>query len=158
MTGPAVVGGDALAARLEAMPGKLASALRQEAARLGDDLRAAVARNLSGAVLQQRTGRLAGSIDVAVRQSGAAVSATLGTDVPYAAIHEYGGVIPAHEILPRSARALAFPWQGREGFFKRVELPPVQMPERSFLRAALAEMKPEIRAAMAAAVNRAVTA
>lgn len=151
-------GGDALAARLEAMPGKLVSALRQEAARLGDDLRAAVARNLSGGVLQQRTGRLAGSIDVAVRQSGAAVSATLGTDVPYAAIHEYGGVIPAHEILPRSARALAFPWQGRERFFKRVELPPVQMPERSFLRSALAEMEPEIRAAMAAAVNRAVTA
>jgi len=156
--GATIEGLDALAGRLEAMPGKLAAALGEEAARLGEELRAAVERNLSGGVLQQRTGRLAASIDASVERSGAAVLATVGTDVPYAAIHEYGGVIPAHEILPKSARALAFPWQGRERFFKRIELPPVQMPERSFLRSALVEMAPEIRAAMAAAVNRAVTA
>jgi phage gpG-like protein len=156
--GATIEGGDTLATRLEAMPDKLAVALREEAGRLGDELRATVVRNLSGGVLQQRTGRLAGSIDVSVEQNGAAVSAKLGTDVPYAAIHEYGGMIPAREILPQSARALAFPWQGRVRFFKRVELPPVQMPERSFLRSALAEMEPEIRSAMAAAVSRAVTA
>jgi phage gpG-like protein len=156
--GTTIEGLDALVGRFEALPGKLTVALGAEAARLGDALRAAVERNLSGGVLEQRTGRLAGSIDVSVEQSGAAVSATVGTHVPYAAIHEYGGVIPAHEILPRSARALAFPWQGRERFFKRVEVPAVQMPERSFLRAALAEMAPEIRAAMAAAASRAVTA
>lgn len=153
-----IEGLEALAGRLEAMPEKLAAALGEEAARLGEELRGAVERNLSGGVLQQRSGRLAGSIDVSVERSGAAVSATVGSDAPYAAIHEYGGVIPAHEILPRSARALAFPWQGRERFFKRVELPAVQMPERSFLRSALAEMAPEIRAALAAAVSRAVTA
>lgn len=156
--GATIEGLEALAGRLEAMPATLAAALGEEAAWLGDELRAAVERNLSGGVLQQRSGRLAGSIDVSVERSGGAVSATVGTDVPYAGIHEYGGVIPAHEILPRSARALAFPWQGRERFFKRVELPAVQMPERSFLRSALAEMAPEIGAAMAAAVSRAVTA
>jgi HK97 gp10 family phage protein len=156
--GGTIEGLDALAARLEAMPGKLTAALGEEAARLGDELRAAVERNLSGGVLQQKTGRLAGSIEMSVQRNGAAVSATVGTDVPYAAIHEYGGMIPAHEILPQSARVLAFPWQGRERFFKRVELPAVQMPERSFLRSALAEMEPEIRAAMAAAASRAVAA
>ena len=61
----------------------------------------AVERNLSGAVLQQRSGRLAGSIAVSIDRSGAAVGATVGTDVPYAAIHEYGGTIPARQILPR---------------------------------------------------------
>ncbi|HEY1794915.1 MAG TPA: HK97-gp10 family putative phage morphogenesis protein [Stellaceae bacterium] len=152
-----IEGLEALVGRLEAMPGKLTAALGDEAARLGEALRAAVERNLSGAVLQQRSGRLASSIDVSIERTGSAVSATVGSDVPYAAIHEYGGVIPAHEILPKSARALAFPWQGRERFFKRVELPAVQMPERSFMRSALAEMAPEIRAAMAAAANRAVT-
>jgi HK97 gp10 family phage protein len=156
--GATIEGLEVLAARLEAMSGKLAAALGQEAARLGDELRAAVERNLGGGVLQQRSGRLAASIDVSVQRDGAAVSATVGSDVPYAAIHEYGGMIPAREILPQSARALAFPWQGRPRFFKRVELPPVQMPERSFLRSALAEMAPEIRAALAAAVSRAVTA
>lgn len=156
--GATIEGLDALAARLEAIPGKLAAALGEEAARLGQELRATVERNVGGGVLQQRTGRLAASIDVSVERSGAGVSATVGTDVPYAAIHEYGGVIPAHEILPQSARALAFPWQGRERFFKRVDIPAVQMPERSFLRSALTEMAPEIRAAMAAAASRAVTA
>jgi phage gpG-like protein len=156
--GATIEGLEALAARLEEMPGKLAAALGEEAARLGDELRAAVERNLSGGVLQQRSGRLAGSIDVAVQRDGAAVSATVGSDVPYAAIHEYGGMIPAREVLPQSARALAFPWQGRARFFKRVELPPVQMPERSFLRSALAAMAPEIRAALAAVVSRAVAA
>ncbi|HEX3885265.1 MAG TPA: HK97 gp10 family phage protein [Stellaceae bacterium] len=152
------MGADALAARLETMPGRLASALAQEASRLGDELRAAVERNLSGGVLQQRSGRLAASIDVAVEQNGGAVSTTLGSDVPYAAIHEYGGVIPAHQILPKSARALAFPWQGGERFARRVEMPPVRMPERSFLRSALTEMEPQIRAAMADAASRAVSA
>lgn len=156
--GATIEGLDAVAERLDALPGKLTAALAVEAARLGQELRTAVERNLGGGVLQQRSGRLAASIDVSVERRGAAVSAAVGTDVPYAAIHEYGGVIPAREILPRSARALAFPWQGRGRFFKRIELPAVQMPERSFLRSALAQMAPDIRAALAAAVSRAVTA
>lgn len=154
----ALAGGDALMGRLGAMPARLGAELAREASRLGDELRTAVERNLSGGVLQQRSGRLAASIDLSVEQSGGAVSATLGSDVPYAAIHEYGGVIPAHQILPKSARVLAFPWQGREGVFRRVEMPAVQMPERSFLRSAFAEMEPEIRAAMADAASRAVSA
>jgi phage gpG-like protein len=146
-----VVGADALAARLAAMPRILAANLAQAVERLSRALREDVERNLSGAVLQQRSGQLASSIEVAVEQSGVSVTATLGTDVPYAAIHEYGGLIPARELLPRSARALAFPWQGRQRFFKRVSLPAVEMPERSFLRSALEEAEPEIRAALTAA-------
>jgi len=147
-----VIGGAALAARLDAMPRAIAANLAREATRLGDALRARVERNLSGAVLQRRSGRLAGSIDVSVEANGGAVGVTLGSDVPYAAIHEYGGLIPARTELPKSARALAFPWQGRVRFFRRVEVPPVQMPERSFLRSALAEMAPDIRAGLAGAV------
>lgn len=146
-----MIGGEALATRLDAMPSALAANLAQAIERLSKALRENVERNLSGAVLQQRSGRLAGSIEVAVEQSGTSVAATLGTDVPYAAIHEYGGLIPARELLPRSARALAFPWQGQQRFFKRVSLPAVQMPERSFLRSALDAATPEIRAALTAA-------
>lgn len=153
-----MTGGNVLAARLDAMPRALAAGLAQEAGRLSEELRAAVEHNLSGAVLQQRSGRLAGSIALAVAQSGGAVTATIDSDAPYAAIHEYGGTIPAREILPRNARALAFPWRGRARFFKRVGLPPVRMPERSFMRSALAEMAPEIRGALEAAMLRAVSA
>ncbi|HVH81897.1 MAG TPA: phage virion morphogenesis protein [Stellaceae bacterium] len=146
---------DALAGRVGALPQTIAARLAQEVERFGGVLRDRVERNLSGQVLQQRSGRLAGSIAVAVERAGPGVTAKVSSDSPYAAIHEYGGVIPARTVLPQSARALAFPWRGRQRFFKRVQLPAVTMPERSFMRSALAETMPEIEAAIAAAVPEA---
>jgi phage gpG-like protein len=151
-----VTGLDALTDRLGALPETLSQRLAQEIDRLGGVLRDRVERNLSGAVLQQRSGRLAGSIAVDVARSGLGATATVSSDAPYAAIHEYGGTIPAHTILPRSARALAFPWRGQQRFFKRVTLPAVTMPERSFMRATLDETMPEIHAALEQAAFEAV--
>lgn len=156
MTTVSVTGLDPLTARLAALPQALGARLAQEMERLGGVLRDRVERNLSGEVLQRRSGRLAGSIAVSVERAGAGATASVGSDVSYAAIHEYGGTIPARTILPQSARALAFPWRGQQRFFKRVTLPAVTLPERSFLRAALAETEPEIRAALAAAAFQAV--
>lgn len=144
--------------RLAGLPQTLADRLAAELARLGGVLRERVERKLSGEVLQQRSGRLAGSITVAVERSGLSASATVSSDAPYAAIHEFGGTIPVRTILPQSARALAFPWRGQQLFFKRVSLPAVTMPERSFMRSALAETEPEIRAALDAALAEAVQA
>jgi phage gpG-like protein len=149
---------DAATDRLAVLPQTVAARLAQEVERLGGVLRDRVERNLSGAVLQQRSGRLAGSIAVDIERSGLAANATVSSDAPYAAIHEYGGVIPAHTILPQSARVLAFPWRGRQRFFKRVQLPAVTMPERSFMRSALDETAPEIRAALEAAAAEAMQA
>jgi phage gpG-like protein len=151
MIAASTTGLDALTSRLGALPQTLAERLAQEIDRLGGVLRDRVERNLSGDVLQQRSGRLAGSIAVDVERSGLAVSATVSSDAPYAAIHEYGGTIPAHTILPQNARALAFPWRGQQRYFKRVSLPAVTMPERSFMRSALDETAPEIQAAIQAA-------
>ena len=148
----------ALTDRLGALPQTLAQRLAQEVERLGGVLRDRVERKLSGEVLQQRSGRLAGSIAVAIERNGLAIGATVSSDAPYAAIHEYGGVIPAREILPQSARALAFPWRGQQRFLKRVQLPAVTMPERSFMRSALEETAPDIRAALARAAFEAVQA
>jgi phage gpG-like protein len=152
----AIDGLDALTDRLGALPQSLSERLAQEVERLGGVLRDRVERNLSGAVLQQRSGRLAGSIAVDVARSGLGASGTVSSDAPYAAIHEYGGTIPAHTILPQNARALAFPWRGQQRFFKRVTLPTVMMPERSFMRSALAETAPEILASLAEAAFEAV--
>jgi phage gpG-like protein len=149
---------DAELGRLAALPQSLAARLAEEVARLGDVLRDRVERNLSGEVLQQRSGRLAASIAVDVARSGLAATATVSSDSPYAAIHEYGGVTPARTILPQKARALAFPWRGQQRFFKRVQLPAVTMPERSFMRAALDETASELQAAIEAAANEALNA
>jgi len=148
---------DAEVARLGALPRSLAARLEQEVGRLGDLLRDRVERNLSGQVLQRRSGRLAASIAVDVKRAGAAITASVTSDSPYAAIHEYGGTIPAHQILPVNARALAFPWRGQQRFFKRVSLPAVTMPERSFMRRALDDTAPDIRAAIEDATREAMT-
>ncbi|MBV9861890.1 MAG: phage virion morphogenesis protein [Alphaproteobacteria bacterium] len=152
----ALTGADALQERLAALPSAAARRLAQTIESLGLALREDVQRKLSGAVLQQRSGRLAASITARFATVGGAAEAAIGTDVVYAAIHEYGGRLPAREVMPQGARALAFPWKGKQRFFKRVEIPAVTMPERSFLRAALDEMAPEIREAVAAAVREAV--
>ena len=151
-----VTGLDALTDRLGALPDTLFQRLSQEIERLGGVLHDRVERNLSGAVLRQRSGRLAGSIAVDVTRAGLGATATVSSDAPYAAIHEYGGTIPAHTILPLNARVLAFPWRGQRRFFERVTLPAVTMPERSFMRSALDETMPEIRAAIEAASFEAV--
>lgn len=158
MISASVDGLTALTGRLGTLPQTLAQRLGEEVERLGGMLRDRVERNLSGRVLKQRSGRLAGSIAVDVERNGLAIGATVSSASPYAAIHEYGGVIPARTILPQSARALAFPWRGQQRFFKRVQLPAVTMPERSFMRSALAQTAPDIRAALAQAALEAMQA
>lgn len=138
------------------LPEALAERLSREIERLGGVLRERIERKLSGEVLQRRSGRLLGSLTVTAERVGLGASVTVGSDAAYAAIHEYGGTLPARAVLPQSARALAFPWRGQQRFFKRVQLPAVTMPERSFMRSALAEMLPEIRAAIEAAAAEAL--
>lgn len=158
MIAASVDGLDALGRRLGELPQTLAARLAQEVERLGAVLRDRVERNVAGAVLRPRSGRLAASIAVEVERNGAVIDATVSSDAPYAAIHEYGGTIPAREILPHSARVLAFPWRGQQRFFKRVQLPPVTIPKRSFMRSALDETEPAIRAAIERAAYEAIRA
>ena len=61
-------------------------------------------------------------------------SLTVGTNVKYAAIHQLGGTIPAHTILPKRAKALRwFNGSGNVRFAKKVEIPTITMPKRPFL-------------------------
>ncbi len=74
-------------------------------------------------------------------------------DVKYAAIQEYGGKTSAHEILPVKAQALAFVVGGAQLFARRVEHPGSLIPERSYLRSSLDDMRDEILAALADAAT-----
>jgi len=109
-------------------------------------------------VLNVRTGVLRSSVNTSVDESSTSVSATIGTNIKYAKIHEYGGVIHVPEIKPKSARALAFEVGGQTIFAMSARAHDVRMPERSFLRAALEDMRPtivtEIKAAVGEAVHR----
>jgi phage gpG-like protein len=103
-----------------------------------------------------RTGTLRSSINTRIDQGGGAVTATVGTNVAYARIHEYGGTTSAHRIMPKKARVLAFSIGGQTIFRRWVNHPGSRIPERSFLRSALAEMRPEIEAGLEQAVAQAV--
>jgi hypothetical protein len=46
-------------------------------------------------------------------------------DVKYAAIQEFGGAFPPHEIVPSKAKALAFVLGGKQVFAAQVTLPAV---------------------------------
>src|SRR4051812_49353550 len=78
---------------------RVAKTVRQ----LGLMLLTRVKQKLSDDVLHVRTGRLRRSINMKFEDNGFSVTATVGTNVVYARIHEMGGKTPAHVIEARNA-------------------------------------------------------
>jgi phage gpG-like protein len=156
MLSASIDGADALRARLDAYPAALANALAAKAQELAVALADKVRyEKLAGEVLNSRSGVLAASVAAEVSGDSDGVMATIGSfgDVKYAAIQEFGGRTAAHEILPDKAAVLAFVANGAMHFARRVEHPGSLMPERSYLRASLDEMRDEIVAALAATAS-----
>ena len=133
-------------ASLAAMPERVRAAMSAKANALAAALLAKVQQQLTGGVLNAKTGALARSIVASVEESATGVAVRIGTsgDIKYAAIHEFGGIIPPHDIAPDKAKALAFVTGGKQVFAARVGLPAITMPERSYLRSSLAAMADEI--------------
>src|SRR5689334_15999110 len=138
---------DSCSAALAAMPERIRSALLTKANGLAAALQARVQQKLAGEVLQSRTGTLAASIVTSIDDApqNIAVRLAVAGDVKYAAIHEFGGTIPPHQIVPDKAKALAFVIGGKQVFAARVQMPSVTMPERSYMRFSLDEMTDAIR-------------
>ena len=135
-------GQQALAERLGVLPDRLRAALAEKVDALAQNLFSQVVSvNLSGGVLNARSGALRDSIQVALSQQDNRIDAEIFSngDAPYAAIQEFGGKTAAHEILPDNARVLAFVANGKQLFARRVQHPGSQIPERSYLRSALDE-------------------
>ncbi len=149
---------DGASAALADMPERVRDALSAKANALAAELEAKVQQKLAGSVLNTRTGALAGSIVASIEESSATISVRIATsgDIKYAAIHEFGGMIPPHQIVPDKAKALAFLVGGKQVFAARVNLPALTMPERSYLRASLAEMAGQIAEELTATVTDAM--
>ena len=131
------------------MDADIGEAVRAKMAALQDDLLAKVEANLSGDVLQTRSGALKASISAALTADASRASVTVGSaGVPYAAIQEYGGRTPPHDIVPVKSRALAF----AGGFAARVHHPGSTIPARSYLGAALDALHDDITSGLKAAV------
>lgn len=142
-------GEDKAIAAIEGKREELAVALSRTIVRQSIELQAHIKRDkLSGQVLRRRTGRLSRSIQyhAPVQREGVVIAdvSAGGTNVRYARIHEFGG-----DIYPVRAKMLRFKIDGRWVFSRHV-----RMPERSYMRTALAERRPEIVTAVRETARR----
>jgi len=152
-----IVGDDAVIARLDAIPGSVAAAVRRAVEGQAIALtRYVKGSKLSGQVLRNRSGHLRASISYALMIADQGLTAQVGTNVAYAAIHEYGGQTRAHVIEAKKAKALAFQMGGETIIRKLVHHPGSKMPERSFLRSSLRESRDRIIAAIERAVAQGI--
>lgn len=152
-----LVGKEQYVARMTAMPGRIHNELLGEITNLSSDLETYIKDDkLLGQVLNQRSGRLRSSIHSDVTDAATLITGRVfsAAPMPYAAIHEYGGIIPAHTIYPVKAAALRFIMGGQTVFAMKANIPDIDMPERSFMRSALSDMAGQITMRLKEAVAR----
>jgi phage gpG-like protein len=148
-----VTGGDTVPKALRDAALGVDSAVERAVLRLALKMTGLVKTKLSGEVLKVRTGRLRRSIHYTIAKGDNRTEATIGTNVSYGKTHELGLTLPPHIVEARRAKALAFGVGGRMVFAKRVHIPAVKMPQRSFLESSLRQMTPEIRDTLLAEVG-----
>jgi len=129
----------------------LAAAVEARAKRVTErfclDLSARVkARKLTGQVLNVQTGRLRRSIHHEVRSDRTRVTGTVGTNVEYARIHEFGGI--AERAEHNRLVAMAFGKPLKAPVWQTVRAHQARFPTRSFLRSTLGEMQGQYFAAL----------
>lgn len=141
------IGGDVLAAVLRSYGDKVQTAIVQSVGRSALRLQREVMQNrLSGQVLNVRTGNLRRSIHQQVTSSGSAVIGEVNTNVRYGKAHEYGfaGTVNVKASLRQVRQAFGRPLKSPRYVQVRAHSRNVRLPERSFLRSALRDMKPMI--------------
>lgn len=145
-------------ANLSATVDQINEAVRQSIVRSTLKLLVKVKREkLSGQVLNVRTGRLRRSITQKVIDLSNGVTGIVGTNVEYAAAHEYGFkgdvTVKAHLRMIK----MAF---GKSISPKQVSIKThtrkVDLPEKSFLRSALEEMRKEIKQDLEVSIQRGI--
>jgi hypothetical protein len=175
-----ITGTNRLVARLEALSNdahaRVADAMLNETIALQDEILSRMAELFANA-----GGKMRDALDSNVSDNGQQITGTVSAaGLPYLAIQEFGGVTRPHEIFPVNAQALAFLWNGvpvavkqyqsgkayfKQGgdtggmfFAKHVSHPGSHMPERSYMRAALARRRSAIIASIFAAASGAADA
>ena len=112
---------------------------------------------LSGQVLHVRTGTLRRSINREVTNDSAGVYATVGTNVAYGHIHEYGftGTVNVRAHTRRSRAQMQMKKSGVKPVGEvlvRAHTMDMVMPKRSFLRSTLSDFRPRIQKDLSEAV------
>lgn len=142
-----IVGLYALLGKLEKAKQAIDRELNGALLRAGMVIAGQAQKNVTGGgssrtMLNVRTGRLRSSIS-AVRVANYRVK--VGTNVVYAAIHEYGGTSKPHLIRPRNKKALSWQGEGGEIFTRRsVNHPGSVIPARPYMRPAFESKRADV--------------
>ena len=155
---------ETLLARLAGTSDRLQAGMRRTVERLSIIVQGGVKEGkLTGQVLHARTGTLRRSINRVVTEDASGVFATVGTNVVYAAAHEYGfdGIVNVRAHTRRAREQMALRGKKRpsksEGTINVREFTRhMVMPERTFLRSELRERTPEIRESLRTAALEAI--
>jgi len=152
----ATLNADAVLDRLAAMPGKADGALRGAATDLMGRLRDRVDENLSGGVLNARSGALRASLAAGLDQAGG-LAARVTAAAPYAAFQEYGfsGGESVRAHLRLYTQAFGRPIRPVEAQVRPYSRQ-VDYPAHSYLRSALADLSADIRDGIEAAIAEAL--
>ena len=137
------VGDTEIVRKLDKLPSRLAEELKTGIGRLVLKLaRNVQLQKLSGQVLNVRTGRLIRSIGSVVEQTGDSVAGIVSTPVKYARPHEEGfhGTVSVREHVRQIKQAFGRPIAPMQVTVRAHEMK-MNLPERSFLRSALADMQ-----------------
>jgi len=92
-----------------------------------------------------KTGQLRSSIRFNLTEIFNSFVVSVGTDVPYARIHEEGGMTAPHIILPKKKKVLAWPGPSGMIFAKKVNHPGSNIKARPFLRPSFEKHLPELK-------------
>ena len=87
--------------------------------------------------------------------AGTDVYSSIGSNIKYAAIHEFGGRTAPHVIKAKPGKTLAFSIGGKQVFAKSVKHPGSQMPARRYVSGVVEERAPRYTAAIGAAIEKA---
>jgi phage gpG-like protein len=154
-----LIGAERVVAFLELLPQKAMAAIKADVSRLAITLlRKVKEEKLSGQVLKNQTGTLRRSINQRVEASAQEVVGFVGTNLSYAAAHEFGFNGPvnvkAHLRMVKKVfgKAVKNPQEHRVRTFTRQ----MHLPEKSFLRSAMAEMASEITESLTTTINKVV--
>lgn len=150
-----LIGDDRVTARLGRLGRDLSAANERAITALTIELlRKVKADKLSGQVLNVKTGRLRRSITQRITGGGTSkVEGVVGTIVKYGATHEFGGPVTVKQHLRMQKLAWGKPMNPPREVTVRAHT--VNLPERSFLRSALADMQPRIRERLQAEIEKA---
>jgi len=149
---------DRIKVKLDELPDEIRTDLKATTRTLAEELKSVAQALASGPLVKTITGKYAASFRVGVRSSKSSVTGRVHSKAPQAAILEFGGTIPAHDILPKTAQALAFMGSAGQVFAARVHHPASHIDKRGVLHQALSDMEgaivAELKGAVAGATSR----